>query len=145
MSQASLFKQELSYYLSSYVTSDDPNILWNNFKTNFLAIAIAQKHEPLRQRRVKHEHKPWLTNEIKQLIFHRDNLKRQSVRVSSTDYHAAYKRCKNRVNKLIESTKKDYITKGGPTLVIVKKVGKLLMSTLKQKTQTYSGKSNYRR
>ena len=54
--QASLFKQELSYYLSSYVTSDDPNVLWNNFKTNFLA--IAQKHAPFRQRRVKHEHKP---------------------------------------------------------------------------------------
>ena len=107
--QASLFKQELSYYLSSYVTSDDPNVLWNNFKTKFLA--IAQKHAPLRQRRVKHEHKPWLTNEIKQLIFHRDYLKRQSVRVSSTDYHTAYKRCKNRVNKLIESTKKDYFKK----------------------------------
>ena len=52
--QASLFKQELSYYLSSYVTSDDPNVLLNNFKTNFLA--IAHKHAPLRQRRVKHEH-----------------------------------------------------------------------------------------
>ena len=74
-------------------------------------MAIAQKHAPLRQRRVKHEHKPWLTNEIKQLIFHRDYLKRQSVRVSSTDYHSAYKRCKNRVNKLIESTKKDYFKK----------------------------------
>ena len=86
--QASLFKQELSCYLSSYVTSDDPNVLWNNFKTKFLA--IAQKHAPLRQRRVKHKHKLWLTNEIKQLIFHRDYLKRQSVRVSSTDYHAAY-------------------------------------------------------
>ena len=71
----------------------------------------AQKHAPLRQRRVKHEHKPWLTNEIKQLIFHRDYLKRQSVRVLSTDYHAAYKRCKNRVNKLIESIKKDHFKK----------------------------------
>ena len=49
--QASLFKQQLSYYFSSYVTSDDPNILWNHFnKTNFLV--IAQKHAPLRQRRV---------------------------------------------------------------------------------------------
>ena len=48
---------------------------------------------------------------IEQLIFHRDYLKRQSVRVSSTDYHSAYKRCKNRVNKLIESTKKDYFKK----------------------------------
>ena len=74
-------------------------------------MAIAQKHAPLRQRRVKHEHKPWITNEIKQLIFPRDYLKRQSVRASSTDYHTAYKRCKNRVNKLVESTKKDYFKK----------------------------------
>ena len=104
--QYKLYRYQLSYYVSSYVTSDDPNVLWNNFKANFLA--IAQKHAPLRQRTVKHEHKPWITNEIKQLIFPRDYLKRQSVRASSTDYHTAYKRCKNRVKKLIESTKKDY-------------------------------------
>ena len=35
--------------------------------------------------KLDNEHKPWLTNKIKQLIFHRDYLRRQSVRVSSTD------------------------------------------------------------
>ena len=64
---ASVFEQVLSFYLSSHVTSDDPNIFWNDFNTNFLT--IAQKHVPLWQPKVKYEHKPWLTNEIKQLIF----------------------------------------------------------------------------
>jgi hypothetical protein len=38
-----------------------------NLRTTFLC-AIAEKHAPVRQRRVKSEHKPWLTKEIKRLI-----------------------------------------------------------------------------
>ena len=55
------FKEELrlSFYTSRYLTSNDPNVLWNEFKSNFLA--VAEKHAPIRQRRVKREHKPWLT------------------------------------------------------------------------------------
>ena len=73
------FKEELSYYTNLDPTSNDPNVLWNEFKNNFLT--IAEKHAPVRQRRVKSEHKPWLTKEIKRLMHHRDYLKRQSVRL----------------------------------------------------------------
>ena len=86
------FKEELSFYTSRYSTSNDPNVLWNEFKSNFLA--VAEKHAPIRQRRVKREHKPWLTKEIKRLTYHRDYLKRQSV--------------KNKLNKLIKTTKEEY-------------------------------------
>ena len=82
-------------------------MLWpNEFKNNFLT--IAEKHAPVRQRRVKSEHKPWLTKEIKRLIHHRDYLKRQSVRLTSSNYNEAYKRCKNKLNKLIKKTKEEY-------------------------------------
>ena len=83
------FKEELRYYISSYLTSNDPNVLWNEFKNNFLT--VADKHAPVRQRKIKREHKPWLTKEIKQLVYHRDYLKRQSVRCTSSNYNAAYK------------------------------------------------------
>ncbi|CAB4002379.1 Hypothetical predicted protein, partial [Paramuricea clavata] len=73
------FKEELSYYTNLDPTSNDPNVLWNEFKNNFLT--IAEKHAPVRQRRVKSEHKPWLTKEIKRLMHHRDYLKRQSLNV----------------------------------------------------------------
>ena len=64
--------------------------IWNEFKSNFLA--VAEKYAPIRQPRVKREHKPWLTKEIKQLVYHRDYLKRQSVRFTSSNYIEAYKR-----------------------------------------------------
>ena len=41
-------------------------------------------------------------------MYHRDYLKRQSVRCTSSNYNAAYKRCKNRLNKLIKTTKEEY-------------------------------------
>ena len=102
------FKEELrlSFYTSRYSTSNDPNVLWNEFKSNFLA--VAEKHAPIRQRRVKREHKPWLTKEIKRLMYHRDYLKRQSVRFTSSNYNEAYKRCKNILSKLIKTTKEEY-------------------------------------
>ena len=100
------FKEELGFYTSRHSTSNDPNVLWNEFKSNFLA--VAEKHAPIRQRRVKREHKPWLTKEIKRLMYHRDYLKRQSVRFTSSTYNEAYKRCKNKLNKLIKMTKGEY-------------------------------------
>ena len=100
------FKEELSYYTKLDPTSNDPNVLWNEFKNNFLT--IAEKHAPVRQRRVKSELKPWLTKEIKRLMHHRDYLKRQSVRLTSSNYNEVYKRCKNKLNKLIKKTKEEY-------------------------------------
>jgi hypothetical protein len=86
--------------------SNDPNALWNDFKTKFLS--VADKHAPIRQRRVKSEYKPWLTNQIKQMSYHRDYLKRQSIKLGSTTYDKAYKRCKNKLSSLIKKTKEEY-------------------------------------
>ncbi|CAB3979722.1 Hypothetical predicted protein [Paramuricea clavata] len=62
----------------------------------------------MRQRRVKSDYKPWLTNQIKKLSYQRDFLKKQAVKFRSAAYDAAYKRHKNYVNKLIKTTKEDY-------------------------------------
>ena len=42
-------------------------------------------------------------------MYHRDYLKRQSVRFTSSTYNEAYKRCKNKLNKLIKTTKEEYV------------------------------------
>ncbi|CAB3995392.1 Hypothetical predicted protein, partial [Paramuricea clavata] len=62
--------------------------------------------EPIRQRRVKSEYKPWLTNEIKQMSYRRDYLKKQSIKLRSAYYDN--KRCKNKLNNLIKETKQEY-------------------------------------
>ena len=62
------FNYDLNAILNSYrITSNDPNQLWRDFKTK--CFSIADKHAPIKQRRVKSEYKPWLTNEIKQLSY----------------------------------------------------------------------------
>ena len=71
--QINNFKQDLANCINSHVTTNDPNLLWNEFKTKFLT--IAEKHAPVRHRRGKSESKPWLTKEIKQLMYHRVYLK----------------------------------------------------------------------
>ena len=43
-----LFKEEISQYINLYPTTNYPNLLWNEFKNNFLA--ITQKHALVRQR-----------------------------------------------------------------------------------------------
>jgi hypothetical protein len=84
--------------------SNYPNALWNDFKTKFLS--VADKHAPIRQRRVKSEYKSWLTNQIKRMSYYRDYLKRQSIKLGSTlTYDKAYKRCKNKLNDLISNGK----------------------------------------
>ena len=86
--------------------SNDPNELWGDFRLKFLS--IAGKHAPVKQRRVKREFKPWITSEIKHLIYHRDYLKRQAIRLRSVYYETAYKKCKNEITNLIRTSKENY-------------------------------------
>ena len=84
----------------------DPNLAWQNWKEVFLN--ISEKHAPIRRKKVKSEYKPWLTNEIKELCYRRDYLKKKAINLNSPYYHEAYKTCKNKVTRLIEETKANY-------------------------------------
>jgi hypothetical protein len=42
------------------------------------------------------------------MSYHRDYLKRQSIKLGSTTYDKAYKRCKNKLNSLTKKTKEEY-------------------------------------
>ena len=43
--QINNFKQDLVDCINSHITTNDPNLLWNDFKTKFLN--IAKKHAPI--------------------------------------------------------------------------------------------------
>ena len=102
------FNHDLNEIFNLYSpVSNDPNELWGDFKHKFLS--IAGKHAPVKQRRVKRESKPWITSEIKHLIYHRDYLKRQeAIRLRSVYYETAYKKCKNKITNLIRTSKENY-------------------------------------
>ena len=42
--------------------------MWHDWKNRFLH--VAEKHAPTRQRRVKSDYKPWLTEHIKKQCYH---------------------------------------------------------------------------
>ena len=86
---------------------------------------------PIRQRRVKSEYKPSPTNEIKQMSYHRYYLKKISIKLRSTKYDKAYKRCKN---NLMKGTKQEYYRKNA-NAKLTKKVGKLLNELVNKKSK----------
>jgi hypothetical protein len=98
------FQSDLSEAFSSFSTFNDPNKALEIWKEIFLE--IANKHAPLRQRRVKSEYCRWMTNEIKKQSYYRDYLKKKAVSLNSPYYFQAYKQCKNQLNKCIKETKR---------------------------------------
>ena len=93
------FRTDLRNIFATNIITDDPNNMWHDWKNRFLH--VDEKHAPTRQRRVKSDYKPWLTEHIKKQCYHRDFLnKKQAVKLKSAYYDTAYKRHKNYV-KLI--------------------------------------------
>ena len=91
------------YNVYSYT---DPNHALEVWKT--IILDVANIHAPLRIRKVKSEHHPWMTNKIKNLVHHKFYLKQKAIKFNSSNYHEAYKRCKNELNKIIKATKVQY-------------------------------------
>ena len=102
--KSSEFKNDLTEILSNWDwRTDDPNVLWNQFRDRFNQ--VAEMHAPIRIRRVRSKYAPWLNHEIKNAINNRDYLKRRAVKTKSDYYHEAYKQARNRVNGLVKKTK----------------------------------------
>ena len=71
---------------------------------------VADIHAPQITRKVKSEYTPWITNNIKKQIYHRDFLKKKAINTGSENMFVAYKRARNALNKLIKGTKRNYYT-----------------------------------
>ena len=65
-------------------------------------------HAPSITRRVRSEHVPWLTPNIKREMYYRDFLKKKAVKHGSIHFHIAYKNARNNLNKLVKNTKAEY-------------------------------------
>ena len=78
--------------------SDDPNDMvytWEN-----LFVEVINIHAPLKKRRIRNKPSPWLTHDIKKMMYHRDYLKRKAVKGGSATTYEAYKKARNSINKL---------------------------------------------
>ena len=71
-------------------------------------MAVANLHAPVKKKRVRNSKAPWLTPEIKQLMWERDRTKRIATVTNDQLKWAEYRRLKNRVNHSIKASKRDY-------------------------------------
>jgi hypothetical protein len=64
-------------------------------------LSVAGFHAPERTEKVRSEYAPWITENIKQTMRRRDFLKKKAIRTGSKQFHDAYKRTRNDLNRLI--------------------------------------------
>ena len=92
------FKRDIEsvpwHFVGSY---DDPIKAWETWKKFFLQ--IADKHAPIKKRRVRKISAPWLTAEIKNLMWERDHLKRKAVITKDESDWVNFKTKKNRTKE----------------------------------------------
>ncbi len=102
------FKQDLAINMQTISITNDPNEMWNEWKHIFLT--VADRHAPPITKKVRSEYAPWITSEIKNMMHRRDFLKRKAVKTGSKQFHDAFTKVRNELNKLIKRTKTDYFT-----------------------------------
>jgi hypothetical protein len=102
------FKQDLAINLQTISLTNDPDEMWDEWRHIFLT--VADRHAPPITRKLRSVYAPWITSEIKNLMHRRDFLKRKAVKTGSKQFHDAFAKERNELNKLIKRTKAEYFT-----------------------------------
>ena len=84
----------------------DPNVMWNEWKRMFLS--CADKHAPLRTKRVRGTKSPWINTTVKRLMHERDILKIKAIRTREHRDWLKFKKHRSFVNNQIKAAKEEY-------------------------------------
>ena len=71
------FRTDITRQDWAFNGSDDPNVLWADWKTKFLD--VVNFHAPLRTKRTRIKKAPWINSELKKGMRHRDAAKREAM------------------------------------------------------------------
>ena len=88
---------------------DSPDEMWDVWKQLFTS--VANKHAPLKTKRVRHKVSPWLTPDLKGMIIKRNHLKKKAVRSGDLNDWNEYRRVRNKTNNKLRDTKAAYYHK----------------------------------
>ena len=105
---AQKFVDDLSqqHWENVYFLAETPNAKWEIWKKLFLE--VLDKHAPLQHKKIRTRRIPWITSSIKELMNTRDKLKRKAIITNLENDWVVYKRTRNKVNKELRNSKKDY-------------------------------------
>ena len=84
----------------------NPDIAWDIWQHMFLD--ITDSHAPLKKKRNKGISFPWITLELKRLMFQGDKLKKLASKFPTDGNWTSYKHMKNKVNYEINNAKMNY-------------------------------------
>ena len=102
------FLQDLQM-MENFDNAQDPNYNYEKFQNHFLE--CLEKHAPLKKlskRKEKMKRKPWINKEIIQCIRKRDKLYKKFIKTKNPEWEAKYKTCRNKINHLIRTNKRNY-------------------------------------
>ena len=85
---------------------DDPNEMLSTWNTLFLN--TLNTHAPIKRKRVRNTEAPWITPEIKKLMFERDNLKKKATVSKTSRSWGLYQKARNKTNNKIQEAKRSY-------------------------------------
>ena len=85
---------------------DNPNEMWMKWKALFLE--MCDLHAPLRTKHVRASRSPYITPELKNLMYWRDHLKIKALRTGDPSDWSNFKKLHNEVNNTIKNVKKSY-------------------------------------
>ena len=101
------FRRELSLAPWHTVTClNDPNSAWTVWRDLFLH--VSNIHAPYRQKKVKSTPAPWLSPDLKRVMFERDRLKKVACRLKTEESWSRFKSVRNQVNEAIKLAKSSY-------------------------------------
>ena len=89
-----------------YYCAEDPNAMWEIWKSIFLE--VLDKHAPLQHKKLRSKKVPWITSSIKELINRRGKLKRKAIFTSLEQDWLNYKISRNEVNIKLRNAKRNY-------------------------------------
>ena len=101
------FRNELSKAPWQEISNEkDPNVAWDLWTQIF--VSIADKHAPLKKKRVRGVKCPWMTDSLKKQMFDRDKQKKIAIKTPTQPNWDKYKCAKNKTNNAIKSAKTNF-------------------------------------
>ena len=97
------FRNEISQQDWSFNESEDPNLVWSNWKPQFLR--VVNSHLPFRTRRTKLNKTPWINSALKKGMRCRDAAKRKAIKKKESSRLGNYRKLRNRINNEVKTTK----------------------------------------
>ena len=88
---------------------DNHNEMWLKWKSLFLEVCDVPA--PFHPKYVPASKSPWITSELKKLMYRRDRLKIKALRTGDPSDRSNFKKLRNEVNNSIKNAKKSYYYK----------------------------------